>query len=258
MCKGPLTFTGSLDCGKCNIHEQDLASEHTFYENMFSNLTGFDDGHCILYGHQDIYDFINTLEKGLLLEAGCGSGHHSVTLAKKGFEVTGIDLSLSGLLAATKLAEREKQDILFVCGDIKRLPFDDQQFDVCFCSLVLHHFVSLENLVRELTRVTRNSFVAFEVNALDLISFLRFNIMNPLFGIKTMSRNQRAIFPQRLAKLLIDNGFNNIKIDYINVHDSIGKSPYGLRAKMIYLYQLIMKLFPERYSNNKFLLSAFK
>jgi SAM-dependent methyltransferase len=239
-------------------HEQDLEEEKIFYEEMFSGLKGPEDGHCIVYGHDQIYSAMDMLPRGSVLEVGCGGGHHTVALTKKGFEVTAVDISISALQAAKALAERERQNSLFICGDMKRLPFEANQFDICFCSLILHHFTSMDNVIRELARVTRKYFVAYEVNALDAISFTRFNLINPIFGIKGISKNQRAVFPGRLGGLLARNGFREVSIRYEDVHDSLGKSPESLYAKAILSYQTLLKLFPERYSRNKFLLVSKK
>ncbi len=276
-CRSGLTSASGngLHCLKCNLtypvkdgipillpdlesvdSEQDLAIEKDFYENMFSDVKGLEDGHCIVYGHERIYNFMDNIEKGSVLEVGCGGGHHSVNLAKRGFKVTSIDLSWNGLRSAKKLTEHEGKDIQFLCGDIKRLPFVDKEFDICFCSLILHHFTAQDNIVKELSRVTKKYFIAFEVNALDPISFVRFNVLNPLFGIKNISKNQRALFPGKLGDILTKNGFKDIKIKYEDIHDYLGKAPDSMKAKMILTYRKVMKLFPEKYSQNKFLLRA--
>jgi ubiquinone/menaquinone biosynthesis C-methylase UbiE/uncharacterized protein YbaR (Trm112 family) len=278
QCKGGLLEKDdALNCAKCKTdypvrsgipvmlpnlesldQEQNLAVEKDFYEQMFSDLKGFEDGHCIVYGHERIYANMDNLERGSVVEVGCGGGHHTVALTKKGFEVTAIDLSMNGLHAAKRLSEHEGQDVLFICGDVKRLPFEDNQFDVCFCSLILHHFTSLDNIIRELARVTRKYFVAYEVNALDPISFIRFNVINPIFGVRGISKNQRSIFPNRLGRTLTKNGFRRMSITYDDVHDYLGKAPESQKAKMILLYQKMMKIFPQKYSSNKFHLVAEK
>jgi ubiquinone/menaquinone biosynthesis C-methylase UbiE len=225
---------------------------------MFAGLRGPEDGHCITYGHDQVYDFVNTLERGTLLEAGCGAGHNGVNLSKRGFEVTSIDLTLNGVRAAKQLAEREKQDILYICGDIKRLPFEDNAFDVCFCALILHHFISLDNVLKELARVTRKYFVAFEVSALDPLSFVRFNVINPTIGISNISKNQRALFPGRLAKTLQRYGFRDFVTEYADMHDYYGRNPDSAKARMIRVYQKALGVLPAKYSQNKFLLRARK
>ncbi|HSL21150.1 MAG TPA: class I SAM-dependent methyltransferase [Vicinamibacterales bacterium] len=236
--------------------EQDLEIEKDFYEKMFSGLRDLEDGHCIVYGHDQIYGFLDGVERGTLLEAGCGAGHHGVNLSRRGFEVTSIDLTVNGVRAARALAEHEQQDITYVCGDIKQLPFGDREFDVCFCSLVLHHFVRLDNLLRELSRVTRRCFVAFEVSALDPMSFFRFNVINPTIGISNISRNQRALFPGSLERTLRKNGFDTFVTEYADMHEYLGRAPGSMNARMILAYQRMLSVLPAKYSRNKFLLRA--
>lgn len=267
----------TLSCQSCNIDypikndipimlhnhanddgEQDLPVEKDFYEDMFSDIKGYDDGHCIVYGQNRLYEFMERYERGSIIEAGCGGGHHSVNLTERGFDVTSVDISMNGLIAAKGLADHKGKDVMFINGDIKRLPFADKQFDICFCSLILHHFLGLNNIIKELSRVTRKVFVAYEVNAYDLVSYLRFNILNPFIGVKNIVTNQRALFPNKMADILTQNGFDNIEIKYDDVHDYFGKAPNSMKSKMLIAYQRIMKIFPEKYSKNKFLLSAEK
>ena len=118
--------------------------------------------------------------------------------------------------------------------------------------------MSLDNLLKELPRVMKGYFVAFEVNALDPISFVRFNIVNPTIGISNISKNQRALFPGRITRMLEDNGFSDVSIKYEDMHDYVGRRPDSLKARMILAYQKAMKLFPDKYSQNKFLLRAEK
>ena len=274
-CKGKLTGGDGLYCEVCKVRypivdgipvlfseraghspEQNLATEKEFYEKMFAGVSGPDDGHCIVYGHERIYEFMDSVERGTVLEAGCGGGHNGVNLSKRGFQVTAMDLTLNGVGAARRLARREKQDILYLCGDIKQLPFADKEFDVCFCSLILHHFLGLDNVLKELSRVTKKTFVAFEVSGLDLISFLRFNVINPTIGISSIVKNQRALFPGTVMKTLAANGFKDFEISYEDVHHNLGRRPDSSEARFLRLYKQIMSVFPAKYSSNKFLIRA--
>jgi SAM-dependent methyltransferase len=63
-----------------------------------------------------------------LLDVGCGTGRHSRYLAKQGFNVTGIDLSLNSIRQAKKLGN----DFLrFYCRDM-RIPFGKELFNYVF------------------------------------------------------------------------------------------------------------------------------
>jgi SAM-dependent methyltransferase len=63
-----------------------------------------------------------------LLDLGCGYGRHAMELAARGFEVTGIDLSLALLIRAADEAQRRGLRVNFVHGDMRELnleePFD--------------------------------------------------------------------------------------------------------------------------------------
>jgi SAM-dependent methyltransferase len=72
-------------------------------------------------------------EKGAtILDLGCGPGEHAVRLAKRGYEVIGIDLSLAMLARAADEATELQQRINFVQGDMRDLTFEDA-FDGVYC-----------------------------------------------------------------------------------------------------------------------------
>lgn len=61
------------------------------------------------------------IAKGRILELGCGNGRISTNLAKRGFDVTGIDLSPVYIEDAKKRARQAGVNAAYVCGDIRRL-----------------------------------------------------------------------------------------------------------------------------------------
>jgi 2-polyprenyl-3-methyl-5-hydroxy-6-metoxy-1,4-benzoquinol methylase len=69
-----------------------------------------------------------------ILDLGCGTGRHSVPLAKQGLEVTGLDLSEGMLEEARQYAEREKTRVRFLQGDAVDFSFPEA-FDhaICIC-----------------------------------------------------------------------------------------------------------------------------
>lgn len=62
-----------------------------------------------------------------VLDLCCGMGRHSLSLAEKGYDVTGMDLSEVLLNEARK--EPEADRIRWVQGDMRELPFADGEFD---------------------------------------------------------------------------------------------------------------------------------
>jgi SAM-dependent methyltransferase len=84
---------------------------------------------------QEAAAFINRLVEHLhpapgsfMLDVACGRGRHSRILAAKGFDITGIDLSISSINFAKKF---ETDNLHFFQHDM-RLPFRVNYFDVVF------------------------------------------------------------------------------------------------------------------------------
>lgn len=67
-----------------------------------------------------------------ILDVGCGTGRHSIELAKRGYQVTGLDLTPAMLAKASEKAEREGVEVTFVQGNARSFSFD-QPFDAAIC-----------------------------------------------------------------------------------------------------------------------------
>jgi SAM-dependent methyltransferase len=63
-----------------------------------------------------------------ILDLACGHGRHSILLAKRGFDVTGYDLSEIFLARARANADKEGVSVRWIQGDMRELPFD-AEFD---------------------------------------------------------------------------------------------------------------------------------
>lgn len=62
-----------------------------------------------------------------ILDLGCGSGRHSLSLARKGYKnITGVDLSPTLLDVAKHTAQEQGLDVRFVQCDMRRIPTDWQ------------------------------------------------------------------------------------------------------------------------------------
>lgn len=71
--------------------------------------------------------------KASVLDLACGSGRHSILLAKQGFNVTGVDLSERLLSEAVKSAKAEGLCIKFIKSDIRDFQ-TEEKFD-CILNL---------------------------------------------------------------------------------------------------------------------------
>jgi 2-polyprenyl-3-methyl-5-hydroxy-6-metoxy-1,4-benzoquinol methylase len=72
-----------------------------WYEELFENYALSYEKECFVQGTIGECDFIEKEiehNKNLqILDVGCGVGRHSIELAKRGYKLTGIDLSFSML-----------------------------------------------------------------------------------------------------------------------------------------------------------------
>jgi phosphatidylglycerol:prolipoprotein diacylglycerol transferase len=71
------------------------------------------------------------IEKGKLLDNGTGPGTQAIALAKRGFDVTGSDLSPAAIEYATKRAKKEEAKVTFVVDDVLDTKLEGP-FDVVF------------------------------------------------------------------------------------------------------------------------------
>jgi ubiquinone/menaquinone biosynthesis C-methylase UbiE/uncharacterized protein YbaR (Trm112 family) len=90
-----------------------------------------------------------------LLDVGCNWGRWSLSAARKGWHVVGIDPSLGALMAARRMAAAEERKIAVVCGDARFMPFKAGTFDAVFSYSVLQHFdeAEVEIMLAEIARV---------------------------------------------------------------------------------------------------------
>ncbi len=99
-----------------------------WYETLFTNYARKYDAESYTRGTAGECDFlekeIDFDKKVRILDIGCGTGRHSIELAKRGYAVTGIDLSESQLARAKEKAGEAGLAVDFRRLDARELPFD--------------------------------------------------------------------------------------------------------------------------------------
>ena len=70
------------------------------------------------------------LKKGeKILDLACGFGRHALELARRGYDVTGVDITPAYIDFAARQARQEGLTASFLCADIREVAFDGE-FDV--------------------------------------------------------------------------------------------------------------------------------
>lgn len=99
-----------------------------------------------------------------VLDLGCGSGRHTVYLAKHGFEVYGLDISKTGIKISNEWLKKEKLRANLKIGSIyEKLPYKDNFFDAIISTQTLHHarIEKIRKLIKEMERVLKAGGLIF-------------------------------------------------------------------------------------------------
>ncbi len=223
-----------------------------WYESLFENYGMKYDKESFTQGTIGECDFIEkeiNFNKNIkILDIGCGTGRHSIELAKRGYRVTGIDLSHSLLKRAKEKAKKFKIKVDFKKADARNLTFQ-REFDlvIMLCEgafplmetdemnyQILHNaskalkqkgkfiFTTLNGLfplfhsVKDfLASQTREGNATYDKNTFDLMTFRDYNIttVEDDFGKeKQLHCNERYYVPSEITWLLKSLNYKGINI----------------------------------------------
>jgi demethylmenaquinone methyltransferase/2-methoxy-6-polyprenyl-1,4-benzoquinol methylase len=102
-----------------------------------------------------VVNLTNAPKGSRILDVGTGTGKQAFAFAKKGFNVTGIDLSEDMIKVAQ--TKNRYEHARFQIGDAANLPFEDSSFDVTSVSFALHDMIPAirRKALKEMARVTK-------------------------------------------------------------------------------------------------------
>lgn len=100
-----------------------------WYEELFQNYAERYDNEPFTQGTTGEVDFIEKEmhfnKKIKILDIGCGTGRHAIELAKRGYAVTGVDLSEAQITRAREKADKENVPVNFQQADARNLTHTD-------------------------------------------------------------------------------------------------------------------------------------
>ncbi|TAJ12269.1 class I SAM-dependent methyltransferase [Marinilabiliaceae bacterium JC017] len=98
-------------------------TKQQWYERLFSNFANKYEKEVFTQGTVQEVDFLEELlqhDKRLsVLDVGCGTGRHAIELARRGYAVTGIDLSENMLQKAREKAVKANVEVTFIQADAR-------------------------------------------------------------------------------------------------------------------------------------------
>lgn len=200
------------------LSQKDLQKEKTRYDQFDLIETEREIKRFILPGHK------------IFLELGCGPAFLSLAMAKKGYTVIGIDISIEALKIARNIFKKENVKGYFICANITNLPLKNNYIDFINGSGVIEHFKDTEKAVAELFRILKPNGIA--LNTVPYLSFstiyrqLWGNIpdlpilkhLAEFFHIKLLKGKhmiygyEKSFSAKKIKKLFSQAGFSDIKI----------------------------------------------
>jgi len=134
-----------------NEYKPNIKKELDFLQNKFFDLSW-----------NQIQHQYHLKKRGVFLEIGCGTFYLGRALAKKGYTVVGIDMSIHALEQAKRLFDKEKiKSYLLVCGNVLQMPFNKNSFNLLYGAGVIEHFKDTYPAIKELNRVLKIGGVSY-------------------------------------------------------------------------------------------------
>lgn len=170
--------------------------------------------------YQVIASFIDSNDK-LILEAGCGSGRLCCLLANDlpASRIIGFDLSETSISLANTLKENaQAANVAFEMGDLFKIAYPDNHFDVVFNDGVIEHFALEESpnyidALREMKRVTKpGGKVVVCVPNWYCFAHTLYKWALQLIGKPYKYGYEKSFRHSELIKLFMEHGFEEIEI----------------------------------------------
>lgn len=161
-----------------------------------------------------IIEHLSPNKDGYYLDIGCGSGNYTHAIFEKDFHVCGVDISKEMLVKAGQ----KNNQIEWVHGDARTLPFSNQKFDGATCILATHHIKDIENSFEEVFRVLKKGrFLIFTSFPEQMEAWW----LNRYFP-KMMSNSSAAMHNyERVFSALHSAGFEDIQTEKFFVDNDL-------------------------------------
>lgn len=191
-----------------------------------------------------------------VLDLGCGTGNHAIPLAERGYEVTGVDISLGMLEAARKKIASRQLQISFTHGDIRQLELDDTFDATLMMFAVIGYQVENDEVIATL-RTARRHMKSGGLLLMDFWYGPTVLAQRPGDTVKVIDNDKGKIIRVASGKLDLPRNVCNVKYQLWEIRDDRVFGETYEEHKMRYFFEKEMELFLDIAGFNLEFIGAF-
>jgi ubiquinone/menaquinone biosynthesis C-methylase UbiE len=207
-----------------------------------------------------------------VLDVGCGPGEMILDLSRHNWNIWGIDIANNMIELAKEKTKKSNSKIHLSVGDIEKLEFFDNFFDLIICAGVVEYLNDDRKWLKEIVRVLKPGGVLiinitnkYSIKNWSAAIIERMKRNKTLFSVmefvkrKILKKGKLHYFPFRprlhspnkFDKLLNKNGFQKLSHNYFSF--SILPAPFDTLFGFI---TIPIRRYMERYSERKMILNG--
>lgn len=142
----------------------DSDSDKSRWDSLYSRHKGY------VFGKEPASYLVESLDQlpvGRALDIAMGEGRNAVFLAKKGFEVVGVDISDVAVRKAKRLARENNVRIRTVTQDLNKYQIEPESFDV----ILVFYYLQRSLVPAIIKGLKKGGVVVFENNTIDQLKY---------------------------------------------------------------------------------------
>jgi SAM-dependent methyltransferase len=146
-----------------------------------------------------------------ILDVGCGTGGHSLSLAKRGYKVTGLDLSEVMIQTASEKMRKEQVSIDFYKMDVRKLRLN-QRLDACISMFATMDYITEDKDIQRTLLNIRNHLKKGSLFIFDF--WYGPAVLTILPSVRTKTMEKEGVRIVRVAEPHLDSLHHICKVDY--------------------------------------------
>jgi SAM-dependent methyltransferase len=180
---------------------------------------------------RQLLDGVTSRSHPRYLEIGCGPCFLGEALAKRGYQIAGLECCVEALKVAKRVHRGDRRKPFLVGGDLNHLPLKDGSVDFLYGGGVIEHFDDTLGAVKELARVLRAGGKSFNTVPYFSLASLTYRqiwgnipdlpVLKPIFefvhmrllGGRHMKYGYEKSFTEaKMRRIHLEAGFSQVEI----------------------------------------------